>query len=881
MRRPRLVDRLPGAAADLPRLLLVCAPAGFGKTTLLTQWLDQWRATVEERPRHVAWLALDVVDDDPRRLVADLLAATGAALPDVGGDATRLLGADGRAAPDLVLGSLVADLEAVEGDVVLALDDYHLLESADAHAAVEFLLQNLPPHVVLAMTTRADPPLPLARLRARGELLEIRAGDMRFSAEEATAFLNDVMGLALAQRQVEALLGRTEGWAAGLQLAGLSLRDQSDADGFIERFTGSHRFVLDYLVEEVLDALGDSDRAFLLDTCVLDRMTGSLCDALTGHHGGQARLEALERANLFVVPLDDSRTWYRYHHLFADALRARLAAADPDRARHLNRAAAVWFAEQGLPETAVEHAVQGHDHQLAARLVEQSLPEASRRRQDATLRRWATLLPDDEIRASPVLLTLAAWSRLGAGDVEAADRLLGAAEDRLDAEPDATRQADDQLRQLPMTIAMYRAAIGQARQDTEETTRQARRILDLAGPQDHLRRGAGYGFLGMSLWADGDLPAAVDSFTECARSMRAGGNHTDELGCTVPLALMWWDRGRPDEARHLLHAALQQALADPAAGKPVTADLHVGLAACLVEAGDLDAAEDHLATARDLGDSASLPENRHRWPLTSARLAQARGDLAGAATLLEQAEALYLPGFFPELRPIPALRARLDLARGRLHLAQDWARRTGLRDLDPDRELAYRSEYEHLTLVRLLLAEGATSDAAALLTRLRAAADDSGRDGSLIEIRLLDALALMASGDVDHAVERLARAVAAATPAGYRQIFLDETPAVTDLLAEARRRGLVVDLTTALQDTADDVQPSAGHTPALHPDQALSERELEVLRLLTTDLTGPEIAARLFVSVNTLRTHTRHIFTKLDVTTRAHAVRRGRELRLL
>jgi LuxR family maltose regulon positive regulatory protein len=876
VRRPRLVDGLPTDDADLPRLVLVCAPAGFGKTTLLTQWLDGWRTADSDRPRHVVWLALDAADDDPRRLVADIVAATTTTVPDVGGEAVQLLGSDGWAAPDLVLGSLLADLDDVDGSVVLAFDDYHVVESADAHAGVAFLLQHLPQHVGLAMTTRADPPLPLARLRARGELVEVRAGDLRFSAAEAAAFLNDVMGLSLEDRQVEALQGRTEGWAAGLQLAGLSLRDRPDLDDFIERFTGSHRFVLDYLVEEVLDALDDAERAFLLDTCVLDRLTGPLCDALTGREDGQTRLEALERANLFVVPLDHTRTWYRYHHLFADALRARLVAAEPERMRRLHRAAATWFAAQGRPEAAIEHAVHGHDHGLAARLVERALPEASRKRQDRTMRHWLGLLPDDEIRASPLLQVLAAWTRLVAGDVDDAERRLHVAEETLGALSVVTREADDELRQLPMTIAMYRAAIAQAHQNAEETARQARRILDLAGPQDHLRRGAGHGFLGMSLWADGELPAAVDTFTECARSMRAAGNLTDELGCAVPLALMWWGRGRPDEALRLQEAALAQALARPAVGLAVTADLHVGLAACLVERGDLDAADDHLTTARDLGDVASLPENRHRWFLISARRQQARGDLDGAAALLEQAEARYLPGFFPDLRPIRALRARVDLARGRLDLARDWARRTGVRDLD----LTYRSECDHLTFARLLLAEGAAAEASALLARLHTATDGPARDGSVVEMLLLDALALKASGDDEQAVDRLTRAAALAVPAGYARIFLDEGPAMTDLLDEVRRRGGSVALPAAPDGTPAD-RGTGTETPALLPDQALSDRELEVLRLLATELTGPEVAGRLFVSVNTLRTHTRHIFTKLDVTTRAAAVRRGRELRLL
>lgn len=857
--RPRLLGRIPPDAADLPRLVLVCAPAGFGKTTLLTQWLDAWREVPDAAPRRVAGVSLDAADDDPRRLVADLVAAVAAAAPGAGAEAVQLLAPDGRATPELVLRSLLTDLDAVDGAVVLALDDYHVIESAQTHALAAFLLAHLPRHVTLALTTRADPPLPLARMRARGELVELRAADLRFSTAESRSLLNDTLGLDLDDGQVEALQGRTEGWAAGLQLAGLSLRDRAapdERDGFIERFTGSHRFVLDYLVEEVLDTRDDADRAFLLDTCVLDRLTGPLCDAVTTGTDGAARLEALERAGLFVVPLDDTRTWYRYHQLFADALRARLAAADPDRARRLHRAAADWWADHDRPDTAVEHALRAGDRALLARLVERAIPLVTRRREDRTLRRWADLLSDDDLRGRPVLQVLAAWTRLGAGDLDGATSGLVRAEETLDALPADVRERDDELRQLPMTIAMYRAAIAQAHGDTTQTARQARRVLALARPGDHLRRGAGYGFLGMSLWADGDLPAAVDTFTECARSMHAAGHLTDELGCVVPLALMWWARGRPDEAARLLGGALERALARPAVGLPVTADLYVGLAGCLVERDDLDAASDHLRTARDLGDVASLPENRHRWQLASARLAQARGDLDGAAALLEEAEALYLPGFFPDVRPVAALRARVDLARGRLDLARDWARRTGVRDL----EVSYRSECDHLTLVRLLLAEGDPAAAGALLARLRAAADGAGRDGSVVEIRMLEALVHNASGDAGAAVEHLAGALELGVPAGYGRSFLDEGEVMAGLLDEAR---------------------GGGHAGGPLPDQGLSARETEVLALLATELTGPQIAGRLFVSVNTLRTHTRHIFTKLDVATRAAAVRRGRELGLI
>ncbi len=869
--RPRLVDRLPLGAGPLPRLILVCAAAGFGKTTLLTQWLGEWQAACGPEPRRVAWLSLDAEDSDPRRFLADVLATIGTAAPDVGAEAAALLHSDSRAAPHVVLGSLINDLDNLDGTTVLALDDYHVVDSAEVHEALTYFLDHLPPNVSIAVTTRADPALPVARLRTRGELVELRAADLRFTLLEATTFLNDLMGLALDIRHVEALESRTEGWAAGLQLAALSLRSRDDPDEFIERFTGSHRFVLDYLVEEVLNGRGERDRGFLLDTSILGQLNGPLCDALTGRDDGQATLEALERANLFVVPLDDTRTWYRYHHLFADTLRARLAAENPEKMQHLHRAAAGWYAAQGRPEPAIAHAVGGLDFELAARLVELALPEASRQRQSRTIRQWQGSLPDDVVRARPVLNVIAAWSRLTDGDVDDADARLQDAEATLESIPVDAQIADDQLRQLPMTIAMYRAAVAQARQDVPGTARQARRILELAGPHDHLAKGAGFGFLGMTFWAKGDLKAAVETFTEGVRSLHAAGNLADELGCTVPLGAMWWARGRPDESRRLHERALEAARRRPVVALPVTGDLHAGLSEPLRERGDLEAAAQQLQAASELGEAASLPENRHRWYVAAAQLRHAEGDLAAAADLLEQAEALYLPGFFPDIRPIPALRARVDIARGRLDLAQDWARRTGVETHD----LSYLSEYNQLTLVRLLIVQRRADEVTELLSRLLAAADGTGRAGSVIEILILEALAHRSRGEPDQAMTPLLRALELGVPVGYARLFLDEGPPMADLLREAERRRLAPDLLLRLRGT-----PGVA-TLGAPPDHGISERELEVLRLLATELTGPEIANHLFVSINTLRTHTKHIFTKLDVSTRAAAVRRAVDLRLL
>ncbi|WP_208813417.1 LuxR C-terminal-related transcriptional regulator [Micromonospora echinofusca] len=870
--RERLIGRLPAGPVRLPRLILVSAPAGFGKTTLLSQWLTRWQADGGAEPHRVAWLSLDAEDSDPWRFLAHLLATIRAAAPDVGAGAAALLENGTVAALRVVLVSLINDLDRLDGPIVLALDDYHLIESREVPEATAFLLDHLPTHVSLAVLTRADPALPVTRLRARGELLELRAADLRFTPSEVGAFLNDVMGLGLDPVHVAALENRTEGWAAGLQLAALSLRNRDDADRFVAEFTGSHRFVLDYLVEEVLNGLDDRDRSFLLDTSVLDELTGPLCDALTGRHDGQDSLAALERGNLFLVPLDDQRCWYRYHHLFAGALRARLTAEHPDRVPHLHRAAALWYAGQGRPEAAIGHAVAGRDQQLAAGLVERALPEARRQRQDRTIRQWLRGLPDDVVRRRPILNVTVAWSRLGDGDVDDADARLQEAADALESLPAAVRAADDQLRQLPMTIALYRAAVAQARADNTGTADQARRVLDLAGPGDHLARGAAFGFLGLTRWAEGDLEAAVDTFTEAVRSLRAAGNLADELGGTVVLADMWRARGRPDEAARLHEGALRSARERPDVALPVTGDLHVGLAESLCERGDLDAAAAHLRTARDLGEAASLPENRHRWYVTAAQLRRARGDLGTAADLLAQAEELHLPGFFPDTRPIPAIRARVDLARGRPDLARSWARRFP----DPTTDLSYLTEYNRLTLVRLLLAEQRVDEALTLLDRSLGAAEGRGRDGSTVEILVLRALAHHAHGDLDRAMTALVRALGMAVPVGYARLFLDEAAPMADLLHEAERRDLATGPVRTLRHAS-----TTGPAPGAPGEHGLSPRERDVLRLLATDLTGPQIARHLFVSINTLRTHTRRIFTKLDVTTRAAAVRRATDLGLL
>ncbi|MEU6135114.1 LuxR C-terminal-related transcriptional regulator [Nocardioides sp. NPDC047086] len=861
--RERLLGRMPSKGERLPRLVLVSAPAGFGKTTLLTQWANRWQGSAAGAVRRVAWVSLNVGEGDARTFLESLVAAVRVAVD---------LEADEHASVGSGMVSLVNAIDGLGGELVIALDDYHVIESAEVHAAVTFLLENLPANAAIAMTTRADPPLPIARLRARGELLELRAADLRFTQEEANAFLIDVMGLDIGADHVASLGERTEGWVTGIQLAAVALRAGADVARFVELFAGTHRFVLDYLVEEVLDQQNEQVRRFLLDTSILDRLTGPLCDAVTGRQDGHRMLEELESANLFVVPLDEDRRWYRYHQLFADALRARLAAEDPHRSRAVHAAAARWHEMNRRPQDAVQHAVAAQDFEYAADLVEQALPEASRRRQDRLVLQWLRGLPDGLVRERPVLNVTAAWGRLGAGNVaEAGARLDEAARVLAEMPDDRTSERDD-LRQLPMTIAMYRAAIAQARGDPPEVAVQARTMLELAGPDDHLVRGAGSGFLALSAWAEGDIDTARDTFTEAVRSLHSAGNLADELGGTVVLAELALAQGSPVEAERLYERALATAREHPEVALPVTGDLHVGLAGALCECGDLTGATAHLRAARELGEVASMPENRHRWYVAMAALRRAEGDLEAAATNLDHARLLYLPGFFPETRPLPALRARIDIVRGRLDLAEGWAR-----EARPTGDGGYLDECNQVTFARLLIATRRAATALDLLGRLRPDAERQGRGGSLIEIDMLQALAHHAEGALDAAMPPLTRALESGVPAGYVRIFLDEGEEMSALLAVAQHRSPATAAIAALR-TNEAQGPKAAAEVLPEP---LSDRELQVLSLLATELTGPEIARRLFVSVNTLRTHTRHIFTKLDVTTRARAVRRARDLGLV
>jgi LuxR family maltose regulon positive regulatory protein len=890
--RPRLSQRLDRGTTS--KLMLISAPAGFGKTTLLTEWLAARPAGPADE-RLAAWLSLDRADNDPASFWTYVIAALQTVAPGVGESALTLLRAPQPPPIETVLTVLLNDLGAITGDIVLVLDDYHVIDARDVQDAMAFLLDHLPPRLHVVIASRTDPALPLARLRARGELVETRAAELRFTPDEAAAYLNEMMGLELTARDVAALEGRTEGWIAALQLAALSMQGRDDVAGFIAGFTGDDRYVVDYLAEEVLQRQSDRVQTFLLQTSILSRLSGPLCDAVTGQGGGKAMLGALDRGNLFLVPLDDRRRWYRYHHLFADVLQARLLDEQPDQVPDLHRRASAWYQQNGEPAVAIGHALAAGDFERGADLIELAIPAMSRTRQEATVRGWLEAIPGEVVRVRPVLSVGFAGALLSGGELEGVESRLRDAERWLDVTTgiDARSVArsaemvvadEEEYRRLPAMIELYRAALALARGDVPGTVRHARRALGVALAEDHLCRAGASGMLGLAFWTSGDLEAGHSAYAECMTGLRRAGHIADTFGCAIALADIRLVQGRLGEAMRTYEQTLQRV---PEQGGPVlrgTADMYVGMSGVHRERNDLHAATQQLLRSQELGEHTGLPQNRYRWRVAMARIRQAEGDLDGALDLLNEAERVYLGDFFPNVRPVPALRARIWIAQGSLGEALGWAREQGL---SVDDDLSYLREFEHITLARVLMAryqderaQRSVHEAIRLLDRLLRAAEEGERAGSVIEIGVLRALAYQRHGDIPAALSCLERAVTQAEPEGYVRVFADEGPPMASLLRVAARQqtggNYVRRLLAAVTETETE-QNGPVKQALIEP---LSERELDVLRLLGTELDGPAIARELMVSLNTVRTHTKHIYAKLAVTNRRAAVRRAAELDL-
>ncbi len=891
--RPRLIERLNEGLHR--RLTLISAPAGFGKTTLVSEWVagcEQFDPKV-----HIAWLSLDEGDSDPARFMAYLIAALQTVRAELGEGLLLIFQSHQPPSVESLLTFLLNEISAIPETILLILDDYHLIDSQPVDQALTFLVEHLPPQMHLVIATREDPHLLLARLRARNQLTELRATDLRFTPTESAEFLNQVMGLKITAEGIVALEARTEGWIAGLQLAALSMQGHPDSTSFIKSFTGSHHFVLDYLIEEVFQQQSESVRSFLLRTSVLDHLCGPLCDAVldSSSASGQETLEYLDHANIFLVSLDHERHWYRYHHLFADVLRMHLLADQPDQVSALHRRASAWYERNDLRNDAIRHALAANDFVRAADLIELAYPVMNINRQFSTLLGWLKALPDEVVRVRPMLCFGYAFSSMSCGENESMESRLRDAEhwlnrvEQSESLPAGMVVVDkEEFRRLPGLIALTRGGQALGRGDMPETMKYAQRVLDLKPDGDYLMLGGAASQLGLVAWTNGDLDTARRMTADGIKNLRLGGFISPSIGATITLADIQIAQGCLHDAMTTYGQGLQWAT-EEARVLQGAADMHVGMSNLHYEYNDLKTATQCLLTSQSLGELAGLPQNPYRWRAAMARIRQAQGDLDGALELLEEAERVYDGNFSPNVRPVVTRKVRVWLAQGRLGEALNWVRAQGL---SVENQLSYLREFDHITLARVLLAchqhdyaDGSISKAMKLLERLLKAAEDGGRKGSVIEIRILQAMAYHVQGNLTATLLPLQHALALAEPEGYIRIFLGEGPSIMQMLREVFARKIMPDYTNKLLTAFETEKRNSEGKPDLPPTkpviEPLSSREMEVLRLIAQGLSNQEICERLVLALDTVKGHNRRIFDKLQVQNRTEAVARARVLGLL
>ncbi len=867
--RPRLIERLNDGLDG--KLTLVSAPAGFGKTTLLSEWA----AGCGPRTR-VAWVSLDTGDNDPSRFWAYVVAALQSVCEDFG---EGIHVSQSRPPPiETILSGLINEMVGISGRFALVLDDFHMITAPQVHDGFSFLLDNLPPSLHLFLSTRADPPWPLARLRARGEMTELRADDLRFSHQEAATFLNGVMGLHLSPENVAELEARTEGWVAGLQLAALSMQGREDIAAFIKAFGGSHRFILDYLVEEVLERQSNDIQEFLLETSILERMTASLCDAVTDRDDGQAILPRLDQANLFIVPLDDERRWYRYHHLFADLLRSRLEQTQPEQVPALHRQASKWYEQNGLIYEAVTHALAAGDAERVGRLIAGNALTMIYHGQLTTLLGCLEALPDDIVRSRPWLCVAYAWALAYSGQLDAVKPVLQAAETAL-----AGLEATGEIRRVTGHVAAIRAYSADLRGEYSHAAELAREALERLPDEDLMIRGFALSLLGTALRDSGDLVAATLASTEAVTISLAAGDVRVAVTALCELAILLIWQGQLRRAATHSRDALQ--LADGFAGQsgqqlPATGLAYARLSSVLREWNDLEAATHYARKAVELCEQWGQADISIVGYSCLARALQATGDSDGALNAIQRMRQI-ASAVSPYYGALAAVwEAQLQLAQGDTAAAR-WARESGL-SVDDEANLDVESAYR--TIARILIAQGEFDPALRLLARLLKASETAGAIGYAIEIQVLQAMAHHARGEGDKALPILERALSLAEPEGYVRTFIDEGEPMGQLLRQAAARGIAVGyvgkLLAALEQETEDRHRLGRAVPGSMVEP-LSERELEVLRLLTTHLSSTEIARELIISVNTVRSHIKSIYSKLDVHSREDAVQRAEKLDLL
>jgi LuxR family maltose regulon positive regulatory protein len=870
--RPRLIEQLNEGLSEGRKLTLISAPAGFGKTTLVSEWLTGCGSPA-------AWLSLDERDNDPARFISYLIKALQTIQEGIGKGLLAALQSPEPLQIETILTTLINEISTIPENFLLVLDDYHAIDSQPVDQSLIFFIEHQPPRMHLLIATREDPDLPLARLRALGQCTELRESDLRFTSEEASEFLSKVMGLDLSAESITALEARTEGWIAGLQLAAISMRGVKDTNGFIQSFTGSHRFVMDYLLEEVLKQQSKSIQNFLLRTSILDRMGGALCDAvlLDSSVPGQATLEYLERANLFIVPQDNERHWYRYHHLFGDLLRKRLGQSlIPGGIAELHIHASEWYENNDLMLDAFRHAAAANDIERAERLMESKKMPLHQRGAATMILSWLESLPKTVLDAKPALWWMQAAMLLIIGQVTDAEEKLQATEAALALTGLQCGGMDESSRDLIGKIAAARANLAQLQAQTGTIFVQGQRALEYLHPDNLADRSMAVRSMGFAYYLQGDLAEAGRAYAEAYTLAEAAGDITDSLLASIRL-------GQVQEAENQLHLAVEtyrRVLQRIDEYSPPNASLaYLGLARICYEWNDLNSAEQFgeqsLQQARQYDQ---IIDRVISSELFMVHLKLARGDEDGAAQYLSQAEQTTREKNFTLRLP------NIAFTRVFFHLHQG--------DIEAAAQLALHNDIP-LMQARVLIAQNDPSAGLAVLEPQRQQAVAKGSLDCLLRVMVVQSIALYATGDKKKAVELVSEVLARAEPEGCIRLFVDEGLQMARLLTEAASRGVKPEYVAKLLAAFEAEKQSAmaasqgkiGNKPALSPAQPLieplSQRELEILKLISQGLSNRAIGERLFLALDTVKGHNRRIFDKLQVQSRTEAVARAQELCLL
>ena len=863
--RTRLVEQLQ---EGLKRpLILISAPAGYGKTTLLLEW----RIGVG-RKFPVAWLALDEDDNDLHSFLNYIALALETAGTGLAGNTLLLLQSPAPTSTERILTSLVDDLSGYPHDLAIILDDYHAIDSKPIHEALRFLLEHLPAHIHLVLLTRSDPPLPLPRLRVRNQVMEIRTADLRFTFEETAAFLKDIMSLELAAQDIAALEARTEGWIAGLQLAALSMQGRSDIPSFIAAFTGSHHYVVDYLVEEVLNRQNEAIRDFLLKTSILNRLSAPLCNALTGQSDGQQMLEHLERSNLFLTPMDDERHWYRYHHLFADVLRNRLQHSQPELLAALYRRAIAWYEENGFIDQAISHALAVSEFEYAAQLLARHwLDLLTHGQMHTTLIQWLDALPRDLHANRPRLNMLHAWLLVSAGNMSAAQPYALRVAQAMEQDTSETSE----LASLPAELLAFESYKAIHERKLDYALELARQALQLAPEDAVFTRTAislaqSWAYLEMGCM-DEALQASQQGFVLA----RSGSTPASKVSAVNNMGLALQVQGQLHHAMDVYREALQDVEVEAQEHYPQYGLIYIGMADIHYQWNNLERAHHHFSVGHQMVEQGGYPVEVITARLGLAKLRYAQGEYPATLELLEDvAPLLQKAEGAVDVDKLEALQARWQAALGQTDPAATWLSKI---DLTVGDSLGISQATILFSAARVLLALSRLDEALNILSKMERVVHNGDNLSWEIEALVLQSMVWHRNGDSTRAFSYLEKALTMGEKEGFIRIFLDEGQPMVDMLRKSNFRFAGRLLASASTKILQPV-PAFAAQGLIEP---LSERELEVLKLIAAGRLNKEIGNELYIAIGTVKRHTANIFRKLDVINRTQAVARSRELRLL